>query len=257
MKSEILPIICSFFSFMLSACSSYHYNKSNHWQNSLGMNFVKVPGIPGFVCQHETRVQDYRRFVSQTHRPWPSSGFTQNRRHPAVNINWEDAQAFCLWLSRKESRRYRLPTDAEWSRLAGLDPQQDHAACPQKQPQHPGQFPWGQGLLDSTRGNLCDQAFGRKLGDGYQARWLEQCDDGYAYTAPVCSFQPNAYGLYDVSGNVWEWCQDWYDSPKNLHRVLRGASWRTGNIERIWSSYRGPDPPKCRLDSAGFRIVVE
>lgn len=228
------------------------------WKNSLGLEFVPVPGLTVWVCRTETRVQDYAAFVKETGRSWPEAGFRQSAKHPAVNVSWLDAKAFCAWLTEREGRRYRLPTDAEWSQIVGIRPLEKTACAPKDQPPLPGYHPWG---LSSTRvrnGNLCDAAFGRSdFGTGYEAKWLSDYHDGYAATAPVGRFPADAHGLHDLAGNVWEWCEDWYDPPKNTLKVLRGAAWRTGNPERLWSSYRGPDPPSCRLDSAGFRLVVE
>ncbi|MDZ4287130.1 MAG: SUMF1/EgtB/PvdO family nonheme iron enzyme [Prosthecobacter sp.] len=231
MKTLLLALLA------MAGCSSMAPKPG--WKNTLGMKFVKVPGVAPLVCLHETRVRDYADFVRETGTEWPASGFRQGREHPAVNVSWNDAKAFCAWLSAKEGRRYRLPTDAEWSVLS------------------PDSYPWGNGPLPARAGNYCDAAFGRTFGEGYEARWLPGYDDGYAATAPVGKFQPNKNGLYDLGGNVWEWCEDWYDPPNNTLKVLRGAAWRTGNPQRLLTSYRGPDPPSVRLDSAGFRLVVQ
>lgn len=240
--------------FLVSCASS----RQAALHNSLGMELVHVPAANLQVCRHETRVRDYRVFVRETRREWPRTGFHQTDTHPAVNVSWRDAQAFCEWLSAREGRRYRLPTDAEWSTLAGVRHLEPRGVSPKLQPQLPGRHPFGKRPLAAGDANLCDTAFGKsEFGEGYEARWISDCNDGYAATAPVGSFKADANGLCDLSGNVWEWCVDWYDPPKNTLKVLRGASWRTGNPERIWASYRGPDPPGCRIDSAGFRIVLE
>lgn len=245
---RFLPVLL----LLLGACSAPNRPV---WRNSLGMAFVTVPGIPGRVCTHETRVGDYARFVRATGREWPEAGFPQTRRHPAVNVSWHDARAFCAWLGAREGRCYRLPTDAEWSRLVRLP--ETAGVAPNRRAAQAGRHPWGPAPLHAGAGNYCDEAFGREYGEGYEARWLAGYDDGHAATAPVGSYAPDAHGLHDLGGNVWEWCEDAYDPPAATQRVLRGASWRTGNPERLWSSYRGPDPPSARLDSAGFRIIAE
>lgn len=227
-------------------------------RNSLGMPFVHVPAVKLEVCRHETRVRDYAMFVRETKREWPRAGFHQTGYHPAVNVSWRDATAFCEWLSAREGRSYRLPTDAEWSTLAGVRHLEPRGVAPKAQPALRGHHPFGIRALAAGDANLCDAAFGAsEFGEGYEAQWISDHNDGYAATAPVGSFEADANGLHDLSGNVWEWCADWYDPPQNTLKVLRGASWRTGNPERIWASYRGPDPPGCRIDSAGFRIVRE
>lgn len=227
-------------------------------RNSLGMEFVHVPALNLHICRHETRVSDYAVFVRETGHKWPEAGFHQTRTHPAVNVSWLDAKAFCTWLSQREDRRYRLPTDAEWSILAGVRHLEPQGISPKAQPPLPGHHPWGHRTMSADDGNYCDAAFGRSdFGEGYAAQWLSAHDDGHAATSPVGSFKADHHGLHDLGGNVWEWCEDWYDPPQNTLKVLRGASWRTGNPERIWSSYRGPDPPDCRLDSVGFRVVLE
>ena len=234
-------------------------DKATVIKNSLGMEFVHVPAIHLKVCTHETRVRDYTRFIRETGRPWPEAGFRQTSHHPAVNVSWLDAKAFCEWLSKKEGRKYRLPTDAEWSSLGGVRHLEPRSSIPpKKQPQHPGHHPWGNRPVRKGDSNLCDIAFGQsEFGEGYEASWLKHYKDGHAATAPVKSFPADSNGLHDLSGNVWEWCEDWYDQPQNTLKVLRGAAWRTGNPERLLSSYRGPDPPDCRIDSVGFRVVME
>jgi formylglycine-generating enzyme required for sulfatase activity len=240
---------------LLAGCSS---PRPGVIRNSLGMELISVPSLSVLVCRHETRVRDYAVFARETRRQWPEAGFHQSGAHPAVNVSWRDAKAFCEWLGVREGRRYRLPTDAEWSMLAGVRHLERRGVSPVAQPPLPGHHPFGNRPLAAGDANLCDISFGSSaFGDGYEASWIRGHKDGYAATAPVGSFKQDANGLHDLSGNVWEWCEDWYDPPKNTLKVLRGASWRTGNPERIWASYRGPDPPSCRLDSVGFRVVLE
>ena len=243
---------------VIASCSSELKPVDQSFLNSLGLEFVPVPGLSVWVCRTETRVKDYALFLRETGHCWPGPGFAQTAQHPAVNVSWLDAKAFCDWLSQPEGRRYRLPTDAEWSVLGGVRPLERVGIAPKDQPPQPERHPWGNRPLSAGDGNLCDETFGKsEFGEGYEARWLSGYNDGYSTTAPVARFRPDAHGIYDLAGNVWEWCEDWYDPPARTLKVLRGASWRTGNPERHWSSYRGPDPPSCRLDSAGFRLVLE
>ena len=187
---------------------------------------------------------------------WEDPEFKQEPDHPAVNISWRDAVAFCEWLGRREERQYRLPTDREWSILAGIGHLEKPDIAPGRQPKLPGVFPWGITPPARTAGNYCDQAFGRKYGEGYEARWFE-FNDGFAETAPVGSFAALKNGLHDLAGNVWEWVDGWYDPETVRYRIVRGGSWRAGPTDRILASFRGPDPPSARLDSVGFRVVLE
>ena len=225
--------------------------------NSLGMKFVPVqlPECKIWVSAFETRVQDYAVFVRETGHPWLLPEIEQSDRHPVVNISWYDAVTFCDWLSRLEGKRYRLPTDAEWSQLIGI--REESGIAPGAQPQQSGVFLWGSGPIRKEAGNFCDEAFGRQYGDGYQAAWLQGYHDGASGTQVVGRYQPDRNGLFDLGGNVWEWCDDWYDLPEQTQKVVRGGSWRTGESSRLLSSFRGPDPPGVRLDSIGFRVVME
>jgi len=223
--------------------------------NSLNMPFVRVASIGGaLVCRFETRVKDYEPFASQTGTEWKKPDFSQTPEHPAVNVSWQDAQAFCAWLSKKEDRTYRLLTDAEWSTLAGLKEKAD--VSPMLQPQSIGVYHWGTRPVTGHVGNFCDEAFGRKYRASYDGKWLE-VDDGHADTAPAGSYAEDANGLFDFAGNVWEWVDGWYDPPRNTMRIVRGGSFRAGGEKRLLASFRGPDPYTARLDSVGFRIVCE
>lgn len=223
------------------------------YTNSLDMPFVKIASLGGIlVCRFETRVRDYAVFATQTGVEWKKPDFPQTPEHPAVNLSWQDAKAFCAWLGPKEKCRYRLLTDAEWSTLAGLKEKAD--VSPMLQPPSTGIFHWGTRPLTRDVGNFCDEAFGRKYRGSYDAKWLK-IDDGYADTAPVGRYPENAHGLFDFAGNVWEWVEDWYDPPRNTLRIVRGGSFRAGGEKRLLASFRGPDPYNVRLDSVGFRVV--
>jgi formylglycine-generating enzyme required for sulfatase activity len=228
--------------------------------NSLGQVFVPVPGAPVLFCIWDTRVQDYEVFAASTHRLWPKPVFAQEPTHPAVNVSWADAQAFCAWLtererqngSLKETQNYRLPTDMEWSLAAGLT--NEPAGTPsEKSHKVKGVYPWGRGWPPPKgSGNFADETLSTKKKDAY--RVIEGYNDGYADTSPVGAFAPNRYGLFDMGGNVWQWCDDWYDASRH-DRVLRGGSCVC--VPRmLLLSWRNAFGPTNTYPYIGFRCVL-
>ena len=209
------------------------------FENSLGMKFVPVPGTGLLFSVWDTRVQDYRAFVQATGREWTKPSFPQEVNHPAVNVSWEDATAFCRWLSAKEGREYRLPTDAEWSLAAGLPPETG-STPKEKDGNLKRNYPWG-------------DSWPPPRGVGNYNRSL--LADDYEKTSPVGAFPENRYGLYDVSGNVWQWCEDWYDSFQR-RRVLRGGAWNSCTQDILLSSFRYYSFPTDQYDNIGFRCVT-
>ncbi len=165
-------------------------------------------------------------------------------------ISWNDVQAFIRWLNRKEGKDYRLPTDAEWE-----------YAC--RAGTKTTKF-WGDDPDDACRyANVADRT-AKKRFSGWTP--IHECEDGFVYTAPVANFQPNNFGLYDMLGNVWEWCEDWYgdyhsgsvtdpEGPSSGScRVFRGGSWFYGpRLVRCALRYR--NRPGYRYDFLGFRLV--
>jgi formylglycine-generating enzyme required for sulfatase activity len=206
--------------------------------NSLGMQFVPVSGIGVLFCRWETRVKDYAAFAAATGRAVEKPVFAQTGEHPVVNVSWEDAKAFCEWLSKKEGREYRLPSDEEWSASVGL-PKESGDTPSDKSGKADG-YPWGDAWPPPKEAGNYDPSLSV---------------DEYAETSPVESFAANALGIYDLGGNVWEWCEDWYDSAKR-DRVLRGASWGNVGCILLRSSCRGRDRPGYRIGFYGFRVVL-
>ena len=242
--------------------------KEQPFVNSLGMKFVPVPGTNVLFSVWETRVKDYQAFCDATGRSWwQKPRFQQTADHPAVNVSWEDAKEFCEWLSEKEGKRYRLPTDHEWSCAAGIGDREDaDATAKRKNGQIADVFPWGkQWPPPDDAGNYfgeeCKTAagFAELKAAGYDvSSWpvIEGFNDGKVFTAAAGSFRPNGHGIYDLGGNVWEWCQDEYE-PGSASRVLRGGSWIENYRDILLSSRRCLVDPAYRYGDFGYRAVVE
>jgi len=203
---------------------------------------------------------------------WRNPGVAQGDKHPVIHVSWNDADEFCKWLTekhRKEARinqtqHYRLPTEAEWEYACRAGTVTAFSFG--------DRLAQGEGLLN-----------GAGQGEGWSNELkASECwpfNDGYSKsTAPVGSFKPNAWGLYDMHGNVLEWCGDWYDDKwyepgktstnaagervnrvgpqTGSYRVLRGGSWnyypwihRSAYRFRNWPTYRG--------DLIGFRLLLD
>ncbi|WP_102348772.1 formylglycine-generating enzyme family protein [Bacillus sp. Marseille-P3661] len=166
--------------------------------------------------------------------------------HPVVHISWNDAIAYCNWAGK------RLPTEAEWEYAA-------RGGLVQKQ------FPWGDELTPN----------GEHLCNVWQGKFpqVNTALDGYAGTAPVTAYQPNGYGLYNVSGNVWEWCADWFspnfhiNGPRNnpggpdggSMKVMRGGSYlcHKSYCNRYRVAARSKNTPDSASGNIGFRCVKD
>ncbi|HSH94217.1 MAG TPA: bifunctional serine/threonine-protein kinase/formylglycine-generating enzyme family protein, partial [Roseimicrobium sp.] len=217
------------------------------WTNSIGMRFVPVGNV--WMSVWETRVRDFTAFQSAARynagSAWSDPGFDQTPNHPVVNVNWDDAQSFCRWMTEKESRagmipgfEYRLPTDQEWSRAIGIDG--ETATTPaERERQGNGAYLWGaQWPPPVAIANLHGLA----------------AFDSFETTSPVGSFRPNRYGIFDLVGNAWEWCVDPYDSTGQF-RVLRGESWQPP-MSGYRAAYRRFLTPTQRSSGVGFRCVL-
>ncbi len=215
--------------------------------NSLGMKFVPVGEIRFSIW--ETRVQDYATFLQATGRRYEPTDFQQASTHPIVKVNWFDAVAFCKWLTEKEHdenliedrQSYRLPTDKEWSQAVGL-PNEPGGTPQARDGKIKNEFPWGkQWPPPSTAGSYS----------------VPQKRSG---TTSVGNFKPNSLGLYDLGGNVWEWCADTYKGGSSGGArdwgVLRGGSWATTNKLEVQSSYRNVVDRNERDVIYGFRCVL-
>jgi formylglycine-generating enzyme required for sulfatase activity len=183
---------------------------------------------------------------------WQNAGFEQTDEHPVINVSWNDALAFCEWLSKKEGKTYRLPTEAEWEYAcrAGTTTRFYSGDDPETL---------------AKVGNVADAAAKAKFPEW---KYTIKANDGYVFTAPVGKFEPNAFGLYDMHGNAWQWCADWYgaeyyaaspiDDPtgpvSGAVRVLRGGSWGNGpSVSRSAGRVRGA--PGNRGIVGGFRVA--
>ena len=177
------------------------------------MTDVEKPGTVGWDSDNK-RSESGRRYS------WRYMDFEQTDEHPVVDVSWNDAVAFCLWLSGKEGKTYRLPTEAEWE-----------YAC---RAGTTTRYYWGD--YPEWFAKVANEADAKAMVK--LRNWLATKDSGvYRVTAPAGSFAPNAFGLYDMHGNGWQWCSDWYDeksyaaSPRNDSnrsglRKLPRPSWR-------------------------------
>ncbi len=191
------------------------------------------------------------KFEFKAEYSWRNPGFEQTDEHPVVCVSWNDAVAFCEWLSRKEGKSYRLPTEAEWEYACRAGTSTRYW-CGDDQEK----------LAEVA--NVADATAKAKFPDW---KFSISASDGYVFTSPVGSFRPNPFGLYDMHGNALQWCADWYDKKyyekssaddptgpsSGSSRVLRGGSWSDGpgdvrSAFRLWCS------PDGRDFGTGFRV---
>jgi formylglycine-generating enzyme required for sulfatase activity len=264
------------------------------------MEFVPVAGTGVLFCRVKTRVKDFGAYAREAgyvqrggigvmkvntndgsyglkwgldaKASWEVPGFAQGPEHPVVGVSWEEANAFCAWLTKHDraagvlpaGASYRLPGDEEWSRAVGT-----------------GKYPWGNAFPPPRdAGNYGDAAFLKlvsSLSGG--AKWsgdLSEVNDGYERTSPAGSFAANRLGIFDLGGNAWEWCRNEYRASMNdadalekfpllkvergsdgtPYRVLRGGSWNLGDEVYLRSSSRSLGRPSGRYDFSGFRCVL-
>ena len=246
---------------------------------------------PFYLGQYEVTVGQFRQFVESTKYvpavgifgggwgvnkrgvfdvaerfSWKNPGWEQTDDHPVGNVTWNDAAAYCQWLSKTEQKEYRLPTEAEWEYAcrAGSKTRYSFGDDPE-------------GLAEY--GNVEDRIAG-EFTPGYFGGVIK-AEDGYVFTAPVGKFRPNAWGLHDMHGNVHEWCSDWTtfkdnyyetsetedpqgrpapttEDPKRRYKVIRGGDWNYGawaglSASRGYAAMGGPMSKHCGI---GFRVVV-
>jgi len=262
-----------------SQVASQYGGKADFFEDEHPQHKVRL--TQGFwMGQYEVTIEQFRKFVRATgYRTlaergignsygitnegwkkveslnWQNPGIEQGNNHPVVQIHWEDAKAFCEWLTSKEDRTYSLPTEAQWE-----------YAC---RAGTTTVFSFGDTML-SGYANIADQAANKWISQ-YNRNYNNAVawNDGYGTTAPVGSYKPNPWNLYDVHGNVWEWCSDWgvsgyYQSSPSVdpagptsgsNRVLRGGSWSI-NPWDCRSANRNRRTPGNTDYLIGFRVVV-
>jgi len=212
--------------------------------NSVGLSFVPIPRFKTLVGTHPVRVQDFQLYCTDKNIAFPDQKNPTDLTHPVVNVSWHEGIDYCLWLTAKErdegimpkDQFYRFLSDLEWSAAIGL-PNEGEGTPAERSKQKQG-YPWGPGYPPR-----------KDFGNYHQS--LKK--DDFEFTSPVDSFQPNDLGIYDLSGNVWEWVMDNYNSSRTYH-TLRGGAWDfcgTG----LMSSARNANDPNGRGTSIGLRIV--
>jgi len=219
----------------------------------LRLEFVPLEGMKGLFGRTEVPLVAWQAFTKAANfRGGAQPVFTSSPQHPVVGISWEDAAAFCEWLTAQDRKtnllpataRYRLPKDAEWSLAAGLpkEPGPDPAA---NHLWNKTLYPWGDAWPPPSLSANIDSA-----------NVVPSYHDSFAKTAPVGSMLPTKEGVHDLGGNVSEWCDDAWPGAAN-ERVIRGGSWISSSKESLYSSARQHHQTAFTRFDLGFRLVVD
>lgn len=206
----------------------------------------------GYVAGKSCFTFEEKGWQRRADRNWLQPGFKQEDDHPAVCINWHDAKAYTAWLAKKTGKPYRLLSESEWEYAARGGTVTSHY--------------WDNSSVQACAyANAMDET-GKKVPGVYWA--AQACSDGYAYTSPVGQFAANAFGLYDMLGNAWQWVEDSYvatyqDAPNDgsaftdeidKPHVMRGGAW-SGMPEVIRADKRNKYNPNGRFNFVGFRVA--
>ncbi len=184
------------------------------------MQYIKYKDGDFEIGKYQVTFDEYDLFYEDTKKELIDDNKWGRGRRPVINVNWHDAIAYCEWLSQKSGQIYRLPTEAEWE-----------YAC--------------------RAGTDTKWSFGDDEKELEKYAWYSKNSE--SKTHPVGEKLPNPWGLYDMHGNVWEWCEDWYDKDKDT-KVLRGGSWNDLAF-RTRSSLRLRYYPAYRNFNRGFRLL--
>jgi serine/threonine protein kinase/formylglycine-generating enzyme required for sulfatase activity len=268
--------------------------RAQPYANSLGMEFVPVPGIDGLLGVWKVRVSDFKTYCEATgfeqtggvrtrrvekddkgeyrmtwkldpNASWKAPGFSQGPDHPVLGVSWQEATAFCKWLTEKERKEgrllagqsYRLPTESDWNAAAGET-----------------KYPWGNDfVLPQSAGNFFDASAAAEI----PGKWSPvPGNDGYPFTSPGGGFDANKFGIFDLGGNAREFCEDDYDADDDAEKakpevaaqkrakedeemelhVVRGSSWNDRLPEQLALSHRVGLDAKQRDDLTSFRVVL-
>ena len=198
---------------------------------------------PIAMGQYPVTFEEYDRFISATGAERPADKGWGRGRRPVIDVSWDDAKAYVAWLSEQTGKPYRLPSEAEWEYAARAGTETAYS--------------WGDDID-------CRQArYGRREGG--------ECSDSEDGTTPVGSFAANAFGLFDMHGNVWEWVEDrWHENYEGAptdgsawtsggdggSRVVRGGSW-WNSPRGLRCAFRGWGAPSGRNNIYGFRLVQD
>ncbi len=245
------------------------------FENTLGMRFVPVLLANLWMSIWETRNRDFNEYLSKTGKLSKSSAFGETRPsiegkdQPVVLVTYAEAVDFCRWLTAKERSEkilanefeYRLPTDSEWSVAVGV-----------------ATYPWGEEAAPlSDAGNYRGGEADRVANPDFNVLADMGWRDPYPETSPVGSFRANPLGVFDLGGNVWEWCCTNYDPTQNSEeflkvfpsftrkrkdksgiplKIVRGSSWFDCHPQQLKSRVRFGESPSSINDCVGFRIVI-
>jgi formylglycine-generating enzyme required for sulfatase activity len=221
------------------------YMGSKFKKDEKPVHLVYINGF--YMDKYLVTVADYREFCRKVRRRMPEQPYWNNENHPVVNVSWNDARLYAKWKGK------RLATEAEWEYAARCGIKGYY-------------YSWGnRNPFRKRGGNIADESL--KSEKPLWRIWKKYYD-GFPYTSPVGSFYSNEFGLYDMTGNAWEWCSDWYDasyyknSPENnpkgpkkgTHKVLRGGSWNFSPRD-ILTTRRFHYRPTVNINYIGFRCV--
>lgn len=254
--------------FLIKKLGEEKYSK--YYKNEQPLHKVCVDGF--WMARYEVTKGQFRQFVKETGYitdaqkkdsayvytdangwvkekgyNWQNTGFPQDDSHPVTNISWNDARAFCQWLSGRAFKKYTLPSEAQWEYAARAGGSTEEPSAPE---------------------TVCLNANGADQSSGLPQTY--PCDDGFKFTAPVGKYQPNALGIHDMLGNVWEWCEDVFRedayqihseknpmlSHGNFMHVFRGGSWYNDPCG-LRVSNRGRGDAYNRIAMLGFRVSMQ